>query len=288
MLTSCSRFRSFPLPIRSLSLASLPPPATQPSVLPFPSSRCRLTAAFPVPPAPLSLPWLSASCPPGCPRFPSAFCTWPFCWFPFAPPSSAPAAASLVLAFRFRLRPFPFPAAFFRPPRFTSDYSALCPCFSLLPDLPRQWFLRCCPFRSRFPAFPFRRACFHALLPVLVLSSLFFRSPAYGPPRRWLPRSRPHAFRFSRLPVALAPVLVTWLVCFEFFGSPQTSHILPPQLQFVNTYFLYFSTIILYLATVFIKISKNSALHVKKGPDFRPGPLCQGIMRCACRQGWIR
>ena len=42
MLTSCSRFRSFPLPTRFLSSASLPLPATQPSALPF--------LLFPVPP----------------------------------------------------------------------------------------------------------------------------------------------------------------------------------------------------------------------------------------------
>ena len=110
-------------------------------VLPFRSSRCRLTAAFPVPPAPLSLPWLSADHPPGFPCFPSASRTWLLCRFPFVLPSSAPAAASLVLAFlRFlaspSFRPFPFPSAFFRPPRFPSDYSAFRLFFSLLPGSP--------------------------------------------------------------------------------------------------------------------------------------------------------
>ena len=41
----------FPLPIRFLSSASLPVPATQPLLLPFRSSRFRLTAASPVRPS---------------------------------------------------------------------------------------------------------------------------------------------------------------------------------------------------------------------------------------------
>ena len=110
----------------------------------IPASASQWLPRFPVP---LSLPWLSTAVPPGFPCFPSIFSTWLFCRFPFVPPSSAPAAASLVLTFlRFLSSPsfrhFPFPFAFFRPLRFPSDYSALCPFFSPLPAFPWPWFLR--------------------------------------------------------------------------------------------------------------------------------------------------
>ena len=134
------------------------------------SSRCRLTAAFPVPPSPLSLPWLSTSVPPGFPCFPSIFSTWLFCRFPFVPPSSAPAAASLVLAFlRFLASPsfpaFSVPLPFVRF-CFPSGYSAFCFFLSVLPASASQRHLPCClsafasllspffPARFPVPSFP--------------------------------------------------------------------------------------------------------------------------------------
>jgi len=89
-------------------------------------------------------------------------------------------------------------------------------------------------------AFPFRFACFHASLPVsgTQLSVLPFSRARLA--SQWLSRSRPHAFRFSGFPLAFALGSVTWLVRFELFGSPQTSHMLPPQPHFVNTYFCLF------------------------------------------------
>ena len=273
MLTFRSLFRYFPLPFRFLSSASLPLPATQPSVLPF--------LLFPVPPF---------SCFPGA-RLRSRFlgfhllsdlvshvflpasCTRLYCWFPFVLPCFAPAAVpqvipfpislpGLMLDFRFlsvpsvlaphysasvssfplssrlrltvassvrplrsrflglprSLRPgfpcrlsrffvlgflfvsfhpsrlrshsrsigaslllslsgFPLASAFFRPLPFGSDYSAFRPFLSLLPVLPCRRFLRCAPVPCVPFALLFRSACFHASLPISVLSFLRFFSP---------------------------------------------------------------------------------------------------------------
>ena len=58
-----------------------------------------------------------------------------------------------------------------------SDYSAFCSFFSLLPDLPWQRFSRCATVSFVPFAFLFRFACFHASLPIPVLSFLRFLSP---------------------------------------------------------------------------------------------------------------
>ena len=100
------------------------------------------------------------------------------CSFPFVLPGLAPAAVPPVLALRFRLRPFSLSSAFFRPLLFGPDYSASCPFFSLLPVLPWQRFLRCSPVPFVPVLFLFRFACFHASLPIPVLSFLRFLSPS--------------------------------------------------------------------------------------------------------------
>lgn len=69
-------------------------------------------------------------------------------------------------------------SGFFRPLQPASDYSAFCPFFSPLPDLPWQRFSRCATVPFVPVAFLFRFACFHASLPIPVLSSLRFLSPS--------------------------------------------------------------------------------------------------------------
>ena len=74
-------------------------------------------------------------------------------------------------------RAFRLLSAFFRPLLLASDYSAFCSFFSLLPVFPWQRFLRCSPVPFVPFAFLFRPACFHAFLPIPVLSFLRFLSP---------------------------------------------------------------------------------------------------------------
>ena len=68
-------------------------------------------------------------------------------------------------------------SGFFRSLQPASDYSAFCSFFSLLPDLPWQRFSRCATVSFVPVAFLFRFACFHASLPIPVLSFLHFLSP---------------------------------------------------------------------------------------------------------------
>ena len=160
----------FPLPIRFLSSASLPVPATQPLFLPFRSSRPRLTAASPVRPSAFRLPGFSTSVPPGFPCFPSVFSTQlSVCFL-----SSLP--ASLPQLFH---RCFPLAFAF-----------GLFPCSNFLSSVFRS-VLTTQPSALSFPFFPFspgggshgayflfRPACCHAVLPIPVLSFLQFLSPS--------------------------------------------------------------------------------------------------------------
>ena len=96
-------------------------------------------------------------------------------------------------------------SASFRPLLPASDYSAFCPFFSPLPDLPWQRFSRCAPVPLVPGPFLFRPACFHAVLPIPVLSFLRFLSPVAVSPHsgylgasafRFLFRPRPPGFRF--------------------------------------------------------------------------------------------
>ena len=78
---------------------------------------------------------------------------------------------------RFSSGLFCSPSAFFRLLLLASDYSAFRSFFSLLPVLPCRRFLRCSPVPFVPFAFLFRFACFHASLPIPVLSFLRFLSP---------------------------------------------------------------------------------------------------------------
>ena len=190
----CFRFRSFcfpsaffrPLLFRFRLLSSL--------FLPFPSSWPCLSVALPV----LRF-FLSAS------PFSTLFSAWfPMLLFRF------PVLGFLFVSFhpsRFRshsrstgaslplsLPGFPLTSAFFRPLLFrafrllsgffrslqlASDYSAFCSFFSLLPVFPWQRFLRCLSVPFVPDLFLFRLACFHAFLPIPVLSFLRFLSPLF-------------------------------------------------------------------------------------------------------------
>ena len=211
MLPLCFRFRAFPLPFRFLSSPSSPPPATRPLFLPFrflPVSasqwlnRCSAPAhassVFPVLPGPVSRAFVSGSRTRLPVRFLSSF------------PVSLPQLLTPVLPFfSASLRPLLFrafpslPLPFVRFP-LGSDYSAFCLFFSLLPDLPWQRFSRCSPVSCVPFAFLFRPACFHAFLPIPVLSFLHFLSPFAVSPHSgylssWPPVSSsaiPLCFRF--------------------------------------------------------------------------------------------
>ena len=69
---------------------------------------------------------------------------------------------------------FPFLPVSFVPDRSGSDYSAFRPFLSLLPDFPRRRFSRCATVSFVPVAFLFCPACFHAVLPIPVLSFLQF------------------------------------------------------------------------------------------------------------------
>jgi len=172
VLALSSRFRHFLLPVRFLSSASLPLPATQPSVSSFP--------LFPV--SPLS-------------GFSGAPFRFRFQAFPFL---SGLISRAFLPGSRTRLSvcflsPFPdsLPQLFLR-----CFPSALA--FGLSPSNPLS-FVRFSSgsgysaFRLSFPFFPlspvggsrgasflFRPACFHAFLPIPVLGSLQFLSPLAG------------------------------------------------------------------------------------------------------------
>ena len=160
----------FPLPIRFLSSASLPVPATQPLFLPFRSSRSRLTVASPALPfhfrflgfPVLSDPVSRASLPG------SSYSA--SCSFPFIHPGFAPTAVPPVPPFCFRLRAFPSRSLSFvrsRSVLTTQPPDLSFPLFPLSPD-----------GGSCGASFLFRPACFHAFLPISVLSFLQFLSPS--------------------------------------------------------------------------------------------------------------
>ena len=165
---------AFSLSFRFLSSPSVPVLTTQPSVLPFRSSRFRLTVASPV-------------------RL-SAFASWlsPFfpAWFPML---SFPVLVLSFLFVSFRpslirfpqlfLRCFPyalalgifrFPSGFFRPLQFRFRLLSLCFFLSALPGSASQWLPRCAASTHASTVFPVRPGLVsHALLPVLILGFLF-------------------------------------------------------------------------------------------------------------------
>ena len=166
----CFRFRHFPHPIRFLSSASLPVPATQPLFLPFHSSRFCLTAASPVRHFRFRFRGFPRSFKTRFPVFSFPVPVLGFLSVSFHPSRfrshSRSTGASLMLS----LSGFPLPI------RFLSSAS--------LPVLTTQ------PSVLSFPFFPFspdggssgafllfRPACFHAFLPSPVLSFLQFLSP---------------------------------------------------------------------------------------------------------------
>ena len=122
--------------------------------------------------------------------------------------------------------------------------------FPLLPASASQWLPQCSVFAFASSVFP--------VLPRLVSRAFL---PGSGTQLSVLPFSRSRLPRSGylvhvRLPFSLAAspwlslqVPVTWLVRFELFSSAADSHTLPPEPQFVNAYFLSFSTIVLYFTT---------------------------------------
>ena len=160
----------FPLPISFLSYASLPVPATQPSVSSFPLFPASPHSGFSGAPSPLSLPWLS-----------------PFFQNPvsrvFFPGSCTRLSVRFLSSFPVSLpqpfhRCFPYAFAFGLPPRSKLSFVRF---RSVLTTQPSALSF---PFFPFFPGggshgayFLFRSACCHAVLPIPVLSFLQFLSP---------------------------------------------------------------------------------------------------------------
>ena len=185
VLAFCFRFRPFPFLFRFLSSASFPVLTTQPSVSSVPFFLSSPLSGFSSAPV---LPF-------GFPAFHLLFRLVSHASFPVSGTwlsvcflSSFP--VSLPQPFHRCFPSFPLPlvrfssglfcllSAFFRPLQPASDYSAFRSFFSLLPVLPCRRFLRCSPVSFVPFAFLFRPACFHAFLPIPVLSFLQFLSPS--------------------------------------------------------------------------------------------------------------
>ena len=167
----------FSLPLCFLSSALFPVPATQPLFLPFlflpdsasqQLSRCALSTFVS-----LAFHFRSA-------RFP----VFPFCFFvlglsvsflsSFPVSLPQPLSRCFPYAFAFGLSPY---FAFFRPLSFGSDYSAFRLSFSFFPFSPVGGSHGAAFLPFSILAFLFRPACFHAVLPIAVLSFLQFLSP---------------------------------------------------------------------------------------------------------------
>ena len=191
----------FSLPIRFLSSSSLPVLATQPSVSSFPL----------FPDSPLS-------CFPGAPfrfRFPAFPVLSGLISHAFLPGSRTRLSVCFLSPFpdslpQLFLRCFPSAFAFGLFPsvplpfvRFSSGsgYSAFRSFLSLLPVFPCRRFLRCSPVPCVPFNFLFRSACFHASLPISVLSFLLFLSPFAVSPHSATSASRPRPFGFGRSPL---------------------------------------------------------------------------------------
>ena len=93
------------------------------------------------------------------------------CLFPFVLPSFAPTAVPLVLPFWISPRGSTLDFRFLSSASaLASHYSASVSSFPCFPLPPHSWVSRCATVPFVPVAFPFRSACFHASLPVLVLS----------------------------------------------------------------------------------------------------------------------
>ena len=162
--TFCFRstfFRLFPFRFRLLGFLFLPflfLPVSASQRLP----RCCLSA--------FQLPCFSTSVPPGFPCFSFVSLYSAFCLFPFIPPGFAPTAVPPVLPLCSRSRTFPslpFSFVHFRSVLTTQSSVLSFPFFPFSPD-----------GGSTGASFLFRPACFHAFLPIPVLSFLHFLSPS--------------------------------------------------------------------------------------------------------------
>ena len=100
---------------------------------------------------------------------------------------------------------FPLASAFFRPLPLGSDYSAFRLSFPCFPFSPVGG--------SYGASFLFRSACFHAVLPISVLSPLQFLSTFVVSPHSGYPDASTSSFRFRPLPLAFALGSVTRLKC---------------------------------------------------------------------------
>ena len=174
----------FPFPFRFLSSAFVPLPATQLDCSSFlPSSRLRLTAAFPVRFGFFRPLCFSPSVLPGFPFIPSDSAYSAFCWFPFVLPCFAPAAVPQVIPFWIS-PPGPAPDFHFLSSVsiLASHYSASVSSFPLFPFSPHSGLSGALQFLSSPSLTPFRSACFHASLPVSVLSfpAIPFSDPCFA------------------------------------------------------------------------------------------------------------
>ena len=156
---------------------------------------------------------------PGFPCFRSRFFVLGFLFVSFHPSRfrshSRSTGASLRFHFRFSSGLFCWLSAFFRLLLPASDYSAFCSFLSLLPDLPWQRFSRCAPVPCVPFAFLFRFACFHASLPIPVLSFLRFRSPLHC--------FVSQALRSFRPPVSSSAVPLCFRFRFRLLGLPASN-----------------------------------------------------------------
>ena len=174
----------FQFPFRFLSSSSVPLPATQLDCSSFPpSSRLCLTAAFPVRFGSFRHLCFSPSVLSGFPFISSGSAYLAFCWFPFVLPCFAPAAVPQVIPFW--ISP-PGPAHDFHilssASILASHYSAFVSSFPLFPFSPHNGLSGALRFLSSPSLSPFRSACFHASLPVSVLSSpaIPFSDPCFA------------------------------------------------------------------------------------------------------------
>ena len=186
----CSRFRYFLLPVRFLSSSFLPLPATWPSVSSFPlSSRLCLTAASSVLPLSLSTSLLFHFRSARFPVLPFRFFVLSFLFVSFHPSRfrshSCSSGASLLLS----LSGFPLPFCILSSasvPVLTTQPSVLSfPFFPFSPD-----------GGSSGASLLFRPACFHAFLPIPVLSFLHFLSPIAVSPHNGYLNVSAFSFRF--------------------------------------------------------------------------------------------